>query len=108
MLTYVDEDGNVTFEKPDPTKKVKIKAEDIVLGVPKRSKEEEDPIKKGFVKYFNAEKGYGFITEDITKERVFFHLKQVEGDIGEGDKVMFEIINGPKGLSAINVMVFED
>ena len=50
LIRYVDEDGNLTTEKPDPNiKKKVIKASDIMLGVPRREKVEFDPVREGKV-----------------------------------------------------------
>ena len=60
----------------------------------------------GNVKWFNAAKGYGFITKDEGDD-VFVHYKAIEGDgyktLEEGDQVQFEIEQGPKGLQATRV-----
>ncbi len=104
MLAYVDEDGNLTTEKPDPLKKRKVfKVEDIVLGVPTREKEAFDPVREGKVKFFNHEKGFGFIVDLATDESIFAHINNMIDEITEGDRVLFETEKGPKGLSAINV-----
>ena len=102
---YVDENGNLTSTPPDPSRRKAIKAEDIQLGVPKREKIELDPIRPGFVKFFNEDKGYGFITDKETRESYFVHIENVEGNIREGDKVTFEIGSGPKGPVALEVKV---
>lgn len=61
----------------------------------------------GHVKWFNPEKGYGFITQDGGDD-VFVHFKAIIGDgfktLDEGQKVEFEITKGPKGLQASNVV----
>ena len=60
----------------------------------------------GIVKWFNGSKGYGFITRDEGDD-VFVHYKAIVGDgfksLDEGDKVQFEVEEGPKGLQATNV-----
>lgn len=103
MIMYVDEDGNLTPEKPDPTKRKKIKKEDIELGVPKREK--VDPIRKGKVSYFDDAKGFGFIIDRETDQRIFVHVNALEEPIKVNDKVTFEIENGQKGPVAVNVQL---
>jgi CspA family cold shock protein len=60
----------------------------------------------GRVKWFNDEKGWGFIKQD-TGPDVFVHYSQIQGDgrrrLFEDDLVEFEIEEGPKGLQAVNV-----
>ena len=60
----------------------------------------------GTVKWFNNSKGYGFITRE-EGEDVFVHYNAIEGSgfrsLEEGDKVQFEVGQGPKGLQATNV-----
>ena len=64
---------------------------------------------KGTVKWFNATKGYGFITNDETGEEVFVHFSglNMEGfkSLEEGASVEFDITEGAKGPQAVNVTV---
>ncbi len=106
MLSYVDEDGNLTSTPPDPNKKKEeIKAEDIVLGIPPKDQTPEDPIRKGTVKFFNHEKGYGFIIDSATKENLFVHTNNTIDTIQENDKVIFEIEGSAKGPVAVRVKI---
>jgi len=61
---------------------------------------------QGTVKWFNGEKGYGFITQD-EGEDVFVHYSEIQGDgyrsLNEGDRVEFELAQGKKGLQATKV-----
>ncbi len=61
---------------------------------------------KGTVKWFNATKGYGFITRE-QGEDVFVHFSAIQSDgyrtLNEGEMVEFEVQKGPKGLQAANV-----
>ena len=106
MIAYVDENGNITSEPPDPTKKEKIKAEDIEIGIPARDPNEApDNIREGVVTFFNDSKGYGFIRDKETKENIFVHINNVLEDIREGNKVSYEVEKGLKGLTATQVRV---
>jgi len=61
-------------------------------------------MKTGTIKFFNATKGYGFITEDGTGAEIFLHVTGLaEQPVNSGDKVQFEVAEGRKGLNAINV-----
>ena len=61
---------------------------------------------KGTVKWFNESKGFGFIEQEEGKD-VFVHYSAIAGSgyktLNEGDKVQFEIVDGPKGPAAANV-----
>ncbi|MEE4196787.1 MAG: cold shock domain-containing protein [Bacteroidales bacterium] len=108
MIAYVDQNGVITSTPPDPDEKEEIKAEDILVSVPNRSKEDEpDPIRKGTLTFFNDAKGYGFIEDSETKERIFVHINNMLEEIDEGDIVRFEIETGPKGLVAVNVTLLK-
>lgn len=62
---------------------------------------------QGTVKWFNDAKGFGFITQDDGKD-VFVHFSAVKGtgfkSLAEGDKVTFDVVDGPKGPAAANVV----
>ena len=60
-------------------------------------------MKTGTVKFFNEEKGFGFIVADEGGKDVFVHKSNVNGNIREDDKVEYEVEEGPRGLNAINV-----
>ena len=64
---------------------------------------------KGTVKSFNAQKGYGFITNESTGEDVFVHFSGIAGEgyksLEEGQNVTFDITEGNRGLQAVNVTV---
>ena len=60
---------------------------------------------KGTVKFFNDAKGFGFITEEGTNKEHFVHVTGLEDDVREGDNVEFELVEGRKGLNAVNVKV---
>lgn len=60
----------------------------------------------GTVKWFNSEKGFGFITQD-NGEDVFAHFSQIQGDgyktLDEGQKVSFDTEKSDRGLQATNI-----
>jgi CspA family cold shock protein len=60
-------------------------------------------MKKGTVKFFNNAKGFGFIKLDDSDEDVFVHMSNLIDRIQEDDKVVFEVEQGDKGLSAVKV-----
>lgn len=61
---------------------------------------------KGTVKWFNSEKGYGFISQ-ADGDDVFVHFSAIQGDgfktLEEGQKVSFDVAEGPRGKQAENV-----
>jgi len=63
-------------------------------------------VKQGSVKWFNDAKGFGFITQSDGPD-VFVHHSAIVADgfrsLTEGDKVEFDVMQGPKGLQAVNV-----
>lgn len=62
----------------------------------------------GTVKWFNSEKGYGFITAEDGKD-IFAHFSQIQKEgfktLEEGQKVSFEVAQGPKGPQAENITI---
>ena len=61
-------------------------------------------MQEGTVKFFNHDKGYGFITPDSGQD-IFVHVNGLIDEIKENDKVQFETEQGRKGLNAVNVEV---
>ena len=64
---------------------------------------------KGTVKWFNAQKGFGFITNSENGEDLFVHFSGIATDgfksLEENQEVTFDITNGTRGLQAVNVVV---
>ena len=62
----------------------------------------------GTVKWFNAEKGFGFVTGEDGND-VFAHFSQIQKDgyktLEEGQKVSYEVVKGPKGPQAENIVI---
>lgn len=104
MIAYVDENGHLTDTPPDPTKKVKVDAESIVIGIPKKEEmEEEDPVRNGKVSFFDTSKGFGFIIDAENNEKYFVHVSGLIDEISENDKVSYELERGMKGMNAVRV-----
>ncbi|GAB3924841.1 MULTISPECIES: cold-shock protein [Larkinella] len=57
----------------------------------------------GTVKFFNENKGFGFIVPDDASGDIFVHVSACQDQLREHDKVTFEVERGPKGLNATNV-----
>ncbi|GAO99162.1 cold shock protein CspA [Fructobacillus ficulneus] len=67
----------------------------------------ETIMEKGTVKWFNSEKGYGFITRE-SGEDVFAHFSAIQGDgfktLEDGQAVTFDVENSDRGLQAVNIV----
>lgn len=61
----------------------------------------------GTVKWFNAEKGYGFITDEEGND-IFAHFSAIQGDgyksLNEGEKVSFSVVDGDRGPQAAEIV----
>ncbi len=102
MLMYVDANGQLTSTPPDHAEKAEINIDDIQLGA--APIEAEEIRKTGIVTFF-SEKGYGFITEDKTKENIFFHSNNCKELVKKGNKVSYEKEKSPKGFSAVEIQL---
>ena len=71
--------------------------------------EKKDTMATGTVKWFNGDKGDGFIAPDDGSADVFAHFSAINStgfrSLNEGDKVSYEVQQGPKGLQAANITV---
>jgi CspA family cold shock protein len=69
--------------------------------------EKEEAMATGTVKWFNDAKGYGFITPDDGSEDLFAHFSAINMQgfktLKEGQKVSFDVVQGPKGKQASNI-----
>jgi len=74
---------------------------------PANDQEEAAPVATGTVKWFNSEKGFGFVEQDGGGADVFVHYSAIESsgykELQEGQKVEFDVTQGPKGPQAEKV-----
>lgn len=104
MIAYVDEFGRITDTPPEHEKE-EVKVEDIEIGIPRKSEEEEETERTGVVTFFNDSKGYGFIKESDTGQSIFVHVNDTLEEIKEGNLVSFEVEKGKQGPAAVQVKV---
>ncbi|WP_018341387.1 cold-shock protein [Cytophaga aurantiaca] len=57
----------------------------------------------GTVKFFNETKGFGFILDNASNKEIFVHVSGLKEQITKDDKVEFEIVEGKKGVNAVDV-----
>ncbi len=100
MLAYVDENGNLSPFPPDARRR-EDSSGDMNNG--NSFVRRAAPVKKGIVSSFNEAKGFGFITDLVTRENVFFHVSQLSGSIKKNDAVVFDVERNAKGISAVRV-----
>ena len=106
MIAYVDENGNLSSKPPDPAKKKVFNSEDMVIGVPQQlPPDPAEQFRNGTVAFFNSAKGFGFIRDHQTEEKIFVHANSLSQMIKENDKVSFEIEMAAKGPAAVNVKI---
>ena len=106
QFAYVDFNGNLTDTPPDPSQKVKVDAESIEIGIPKKEEGEDDDRntdRLGKVSFFDTSKGFGFILDSQNQEKYFVHVSGLIDEIAENDSVAFELERGMKGMNAVRV-----
>jgi len=109
MIAYVDEFGMITSTPPDPDKKTIIAAESIELKITKNKPvTASNFVRKGVVTFFNESKGFGFIRDLESNQRVFVHASSLLEQVAENNLVVFELVKDHKGLSAVKVKIFRD
>ena len=107
MMAYVDENGNLSETPPDPKKSYTIAAEEIVIDIPKAAPADSEELPTGVISYFDPAKGYGFIVDEQTKERLFVHVKslvQPDMELNTGDRVSYTAMRSQRGMQAVAVM----
>lgn len=105
QFAYVDAYGNLTDTPQNPADRIKVDANTIEIGIPKKEESDEviDPVHKGKVSFFDSSKGFGFIIDSESQEKYFCHISGLLDKIAENDKVSFELERGMKGMNAVKV-----
>lgn len=101
MIAYVDENGNLSDKAPDPRLKKIFKAEDIRIQVTRE--DDKDEVHAGSVQFLNEEKSFGFILDETSKERLFFHFSNLNEAVSLYDKVEYDLQAGERGWAAVNI-----
>jgi cold shock protein len=60
-------------------------------------------MKTGTIKFFNEQKGYGFLVDESTNKEVFLHVTGLLDEIKQGDSVTFSLKEGKKGVNAVDI-----
>lgn len=104
MIAYVDENGVITDERPEPIhKEDEIELEDIEISIPPKEVDERLQDPTGVVEFYNEDRGFGFIKDDDSPKKYFFHKSNAEYGIGEYNNVTFRLEQGLKGINAVDV-----
>lgn len=98
-IMYVDHNGNFTENKPEHIDE-EIDPSEIATSVPK---DPTSDIPEGFVKFFNVEKGFGFIKGGRKIGDIYFSAPNPPLDLRENDKVTFKIGEGDNGSYAYDI-----
>ncbi|MDD4777680.1 MAG: cold shock domain-containing protein [Fermentimonas sp.] len=106
MIAYVDANGVITDERPEPAKVDEIELEDIEISIPPKEVEEvKEPT--GRVDFYNESKGFGFIKDSYGQNSYFFHKSNAEYGIEENQIVTFRLERGPRGMNAVDVKMLK-
>lgn len=102
MIAYVDANGNLTDTPPTIGLKEEIDPTSIAISTPKMQEIAQEPL-SATVDFFAPNRGYGFLRDTASGERVFFHISNAPDDITEGMHVSYEIGQGERGPAALNI-----
>jgi cold shock CspA family protein len=105
MMAYVDDNGNITDKPQDPRLKKVFRAEDILIAIPKGN--ERESTRTGKLQFFDNEKGFGFIIDDISHDRVFLHHSNLDFAVELNDSLRFDVQPGERGPVAVHVSKIE-
>ena len=105
MIAYVDANGMIVDEPPIPVKHDEIAIEDIEISIPRKEVTEEVGDPTGRVDFYDESRGFGFIKEQHSVNKYFFHKSNAESGIQEDHQVTFRLERGPKGMNAVDVKI---
>jgi cold shock CspA family protein len=104
MIAYVDEFGKIRSTPQDPDRVVVFDNENKGFVAPKKSQEKvKETERKGVVIFLNEAKGFGFIRDNESGQKIFFHISGLLEPVKQDSNVIFEKIKNARGISAINV-----
>lgn len=103
MMAYVDEFGNLTSTPLDYKNKKEASLDEIQISTLSEEQREEVPLQKGKVKYFNEDKGFGFIKDQNSGADIFFHVNSLIHAVELGDRVQYKTTRGLKGMEASEI-----
>lgn len=103
MIAYVDENGNLSSTPPDTTRRRAVNENEIDLSSKNKGGSTTLLTRQGVVKFFEKDKGYGFIKDTATQEEFFFHYSSANFNVNQSDAVSFDIEQGPKGMNAVRI-----
>ena len=104
MMAYVDGNGNIRDTPPkEEDRSLEIDASQIDVSIPKSASPDLEAERRGVVKFYNENKGFGFIIPQGGSEEYFVHETSVKGVIRDNDKVRFKLEKGERGFNAVDV-----
>jgi cold shock CspA family protein len=106
MIAYVDEFGQIRSTPQDPDKTIIFDSENKGFVAPKKTPEKNrETERKGVVTFLNEEKGFGFIRDNESGQKYFFHISGLLEPVKQNSNVIFEKTKSPRGISAIKVSI---
>jgi len=102
MIAYVDENGMISATPPDPSMRSSVSAESIQLSY-KKTDEDRKTRFEGVLAMFDSSRGFGFIQEKDSRERIFVHQNDCEFRLSEGIWLEFDKERSARGLKASKV-----
>jgi cold shock CspA family protein len=106
MIAYVDEFGKIRSTPQDPDKTIVFDAENKGFIAPKKTPEKnKETERKGVVIFLNDAKGFGFIRDNESGQKYFFHVSGLLEPVKLNNNVIFEKSKSARGISAIKISI---